>query len=313
VTPWLFLIHRIPPRPLYLRAKMLQRLSGVGAVSVKNAVYVLPRGDETLEDFQWIAQEIVAAGGDAHLIEGGFVDAAAHEAAVAQFRAAREADYRALAADGRTVLKGPGKTPEALAAAHERLSRRLQQIRRLDFFEAPGRQEAEQAVGAIESRAARGRKQEAKSVSTQAALRGRTWVTRPGVKVDRIASAWFIRRFVDAKARFRFEDPRAARKKNDIRFDMTGGDFTHEGDRCTIETLIARVGLPDSGVRAIAEIVHDIDLKESRFGRPETAGVAAMIDGLVRRYADDAERIEHGFAIFDGLHESLGRTRRKTK
>lgn len=292
---------------------MLQRLSGVGAVSVKNAVYALPRGDETLEDFQWIAQEIVAAGGHAHLIEGGFVDPAAHEAAVTQFRAAREQDYRALADDARALVKGPRKTPEALAAAHDRLSRRFEQIRRLDFFDAPGRDAAEQAMSVAASRIARGRKQEAKSLSTNTALRGRTWVTRPGVKVDRIASAWFIRRFIDPKARFRFEEPRAARKKNDIRFDVTGGDFTHEGDRCTIETLIARVGLPDSGVRAIADIVHDIDLKESRFDRPETAGVAAMIDGLVRRYADDADRIEHGFAIFDGLHESLGRTRRRQK
>ena len=313
MSPWLFLVHRIPPRPLYLRAKMRQRLSAVGAVSVKNSVYLLPRGEETLEDFQWIAQEISAAGGDAHLIEGDFVDAAAGDAATAQFRTAREPDYRAVTSDARAVLKTHKTDVEALAAARERLSRRMQQIRHLDFFDAGGRHEAERAIDALESRVSRGRHQQEKRMTTNAALRGRTWVTRPGVKVDRIASAWFIRRFIDPKARFRFEDPRAARRTGDIRFDMTGGDFTHEGDRCTFETLLHRIGLPDKGVRAIAEIVHDIDLKDGRFQRPETPGVAALIDGLVRRYADDAERIEKGLSLFDGLHEALGRAKRPAK
>ena len=150
-------------------------------------------------------------------------------------------------------------------------------------------------------------------LQTQPELRGRTWVTRPGVKIDRMASAWFIRRFIDPKARFRFEPPRAERRKGDLRFDMTGGDFTHEGNRCTLETLIHRIGLPDAGVRAIAEIVHDIDLKDDRFKRSETPGVAALIDGIVRRHASDDARIEDGMAIFDGLHEALGRGKRASK
>src|SRR5260221_13440377 len=102
---WLILVHRIPPRPLYLRAKIRQRLAGVGAVAVKNAVYLLPRNSDALEDLQWIAQEITAGGGDAHLFEGDFVDGLAHETAVAQFRKTRDADYNALAADARLALK----------------------------------------------------------------------------------------------------------------------------------------------------------------------------------------------------------------
>ena len=143
-------------------------------------------------------------------------------------------------------------------------------------------------------------------------LRGRTWVTRPGVKVDRMASAWFIRRFVDPKARFRFADPSAPKKEGELRFDMVGGDFTHEEDRCTLETLVGRIGLPDKAVRAIAEIVHDLDLKDGKFGRAEAAGVRMMLDGLMARTESDDERIDRALLLFDDLHEALGkRTRRK--
>src|SRR5688572_13784444 len=145
---WLILVHRIPPRPLYLRAKMRQRLAAVGAVSVKNSVYLLPRGEDTLEDFQWIGEEITAAGGDAYLIEGDFVDAAAGVAATAQFRSAREEDYRALTSEARAALKTHKTDVEALAAARERFSRRMHQIRRLDFFDADGRDDAERAMDA---------------------------------------------------------------------------------------------------------------------------------------------------------------------
>jgi hypothetical protein len=312
MSRWLILAHRIPPRPLYLRAKMRQRLAAAGAMAVKNSVYLLPRGDEAREDLEWIAQEIAANGGDAHLFEGDFVDPRATAAAIAQFRAARETEYRQLADEARAVVKKRGAAV-SLAQAHDRLARRLQQVRKLDFFDAGGRAQAEHAVAAVAGRLARGQKEEKTMRVTQADLKGRTWVTRPGVKVDRLASAWFIRRFIDAKARFRFEPPDAPKRDGDVRFDMIGGDFTHEGDRCTLETLIRRVGLPDPGVRAIAEIVHDIDLKDAKFGRAETAGVAAAIEGLVKRHSEDTERIAHGLALFDDLHEALGsRKRRRT-
>jgi hypothetical protein len=122
-----------------------------------------------------------------------------------------------------------------------------------------------------------------------------------------MASAWFILRFIDPKARFRFADPASAKAAGELRFDMVGGDFTHEEDRCTFETLVGRVGLPDKGVRAIAEVVHDLDLKDSKFGRPEAAGVRVMLDGLMARTGNDEERIERALVVFDDLHEALGK------
>jgi hypothetical protein len=298
---WLILVHRIPPRPLYLRAKMRQRLAAVGALAVKNSVYLLPSGAEAREDLEWIAQEITAGGGDAHLFEGDFVDPAATSAAIAQFRQTTETAYLDLKKEARGAVG---------AQTHARLSKRLEQIRRLDFFEADGRAAAAQALAAFGSRLARGQQEEKRMRTANAGLKCRTWVTRPGIKVDRIASAWFIRRFIDPKARFRFEDPRTPKRTGDLRFDMIGGDFTHEGDRCTLETLIKRVGLPDAGVRAIAEIVHDVDLKDGKFGRAETAGVATAIDGLVGRHAHDADRLANGLTLFDDLHEAFGRKKR---
>ena len=141
-------------------------------------------------------------------------------------------------------------------------------------------------------------------------LRGKTWVTRPGVKIDRMASAWFILRFIDPKARFRFVDPSSKKNDGELRFDMVGGDFTHDEDRCTFETLVGRVGLRDKGVRAIAEIVHDLDLKDAKFGRAEAAGVRMMLEGLMARTEKDDERIERALPIFDDLHEALGKRRR---
>jgi hypothetical protein len=311
---WLILVHRIPPRPLYLRAKIRQRLAGVGAVAVKNAVYLLPRNSDALEDLQWIAQEITAGGGDAHLFEGDFIDGLANETAVAQFRQTRDADYNLLAADARAALKEARSVAAAsgLAAAYAALTRRLDEIRRVDFFDAPARKIAEKATAAIESRLKKDQKEEKRMPKTKLALRGKVWVTRPDVRIDRLASAWFIRRFIDAKARFRF-DAKAAPREGEIRFDMVGADFTHEDDRCTIETLVRRIGVIDKGVRAIAEIVHDIDLKETKFDRAEGAGVRMMIEGLVGRVRDDAERVERGIEIFDDLHEALRRPKRSRK
>jgi hypothetical protein len=308
---WLILVHRIPPRPLYLRAKIRQRLATAGAVAVKNAVYLLPQSAEALEDLQWIAQEIVAGGGDAHLFEGDFVDGVAGESAVAQFRETRDADYAAVTTDARAAIKAAAAAD--LAVVHARLSRRLDEIKNIDFFKSSGRGAAEKAVTAIEARLKKDRKEETLMLQANPDLRGKTWVTRPDIHIDRLASAWFIRRFIDPKARFRF-DAKAKQRDGEIRFDMVGGDFTHEEDRCTLETLVGRVGLPDKGVRAIAEIVHDLDLKEAKFDRAETAGVRTMIEGLIGRFASDPERIERALPLFDDLHEALGsRSKRSRK
>ncbi len=301
---WLILFHRIPPKPLYLRAQVRKRLADVGAIAVKNAVYLLPHGADQREDLEWIAEEITAQGGDAHLLAGDFVDGTANDAVVAQFKEARNPEYEAIAA---AAINAPASQ---LASVHARLLRRFETVRRLDFFEADGRKSAEASLGALGKRLHKSSKEQTRMEKTNPGLRGKTWVTRPGVNIDRMASAWFIRRFIDPKARFQFVDPASPRAEGQLRYDMVGGDFTHEADRCTLETLVGRVGLPDQGVRAIAEIVHDLDLKDSKFDRAEVPGVRMMMEGLMARSSDDDDRLERARVIFDDLHEALGGSKR---
>ncbi len=134
-------------------------------------------------------------------------------------------------------------------------------------------------------------------------LRGRTWVTRKGVWVDRIASAWLIRRFIDPKAKFRFVAERSPRRDaRELRFDMFDGEFTHEGDRCTFEVLLERFRLDDPALVAIGEIVHDLDLKDAKFRRDEAGGLEKVLAGIALAQKDDRARVERGSALLDDLH-----------
>ena len=137
---------------------------------------------------------------------------------------------------------------------------------------------------------------------------GRIWVTREGAKVDRIASAWLIRRFIDPKARFKFVPARGyTARRGELRFDMTGAEYTHVGDDCTFQTLVKRFHLRDTAIEALGEIVHDIDCKDELFKRPETSGIQSLIRGIVRATADDLGRIERGAAMLDDLYQSFAR------
>lgn len=132
---------------------------------------------------------------------------------------------------------------------------------------------------------------------------GRTWVTREKLFVDRIASAWLIRRAIDPDARFKFVAARGyVPRPGELRFDMVGGEYTHVGDACTYQTLCARFSVTDPALVAVGEVVHDIDCKDERFNRPETAGVAGLLRGIADAAGTDAERIERGSRVFEDLH-----------
>jgi hypothetical protein len=139
---------------------------------------------------------------------------------------------------------------------------------------------------------------------------GQTWVTREGVNVDRIASAWLIRRFIDPNARFKFVPARGYRKRTgELRFDMFEAEYTHVGEDCTFQTLLRRFGLRDRGLGAIGEVIHDIDCKDDRFNRPETAGTAALVRGIVQTHDGDQDRIGRGSAMLDDLYEFFRKQR----
>ena len=295
---------------------MWRRLQALGAVAIKNSAYVLPRTDQAREDFEWVLREIIKQGGEASLCEARFVDGLRDDQVEALFNAARDAEYGGIVAEARRVADNlpsgealpEGRRPQ-LEAEVARLKRRLAEVSALDFFGAPGREAADGLVASLEARAQRGLERMADGRQL-GDLHGRTWVTRKGIHIDRIASAWLIRRFVDPGAAFKFVPARSYRPEpGELRFDMFEAEFTHEGDLCTFEVLLARVRLDDPALRPIAAIVHDIDLKDAKFDRPEAAGIDRLIAGIAMRHRDDEDRLARGAAVFDDLNEYFRRKR----
>ena len=316
-TRWLLLIHQIPPKPDYFRVRIWRRLQQLGAVSLKNSVYVLPRRDQTLEDFQWVQREIVKGGGDASVCEASFIEGFSEQQIEALFRTARDADYRKIEEEAENLLKklpagkleGDRRGQAKTQLAH--LTMRFEEVVSRDFFSAPGQRLVKNLLTAIDKRL------QADMSATKAKkarpiipkdVRGHTWVTRKGIHVDRMASAWLIRRFINPTARFKFVSEKNYHAgPKELRFDMFEAEFTHEGDRCTFEVLIDKFRLEDPALRPLAEIVHDIDLKDLKFGRQEVVGVDHVIAGIAMKQKEDEARLDRGVALFDELYEYFRR------
>jgi hypothetical protein len=306
---WLVLIHQLPAKPAYLRVKVGRRLARIGAVALKNSVYVLPRTEGTQEDFQWVLREVEAEGGEATLLDAQLLDGVSDAEVEALFRAARDQDYLAVAEETRALeqrLSDAASSDDLTRQCEQelqRLTRRVEEILAIDYFGSSGR---ESAHGLLEALRARLQPMPPPPRSTSKTLREqytrRTWVTRTGVHVDRIASAWLIRRFIDTQATFKFVAAKGyAPEPGELRFDMFDAEFSHEGDACTFEVLCSRFELAEPGLRAVAELIHDIDVKDGKFGRPETPGLAAQVGGLTLVHADDEERIAKGTELFEQL------------
>jgi hypothetical protein len=316
---WLLLIHQIPPQPGYLRVKVWRRLQRLGAVAIKKSVYALPRSEQALEDLQWLLREIAEDGGEGSVCEARFVVGLADDQVEALFRAARDADYAQVAEDARHLAGESSASPTTaegrtrLESGVSRLRSRLAEIAAIDFFAASGRAAADEQISVLEARL---QAAEPTSDSTGAAtlsksdVSDRTWVTRKGVHIDRMASAWLIRRFIDPRARFKFVSAKGYRpKRGELRFDMFQAEFTHEGDRCTFEVLVERFRILDAGLKAISEIVHDIDLKDGKFDRQEVPGIASVMTGIASLHEKDEVRLEQAAVIFDGLYTPHRRRR----
>lgn len=311
----MLLIHQIPSAPAYLRVKIGRHLARIGAVAIKNSVYVLPRNDETHEDFQWVLREIGEGGGDASIVEARFIDGLSDEQVIGLFQAEREVDFREVAALARGIaaaFPGRGPIPDGrraeLGKQMARLRRRANELAAIDFFGAPGREVLEGLLAGMEARMRTDEEtRSAKATLDRSQYRGRTWVTRTGIKVDRMASAWLIRKLIDPDARFKSVPAKGYQPEPDeLRFDMFEAEFTHEGDLCTFEVLVQRFGLDDPALRAIAEIVHDVDLKDAKYGREEAPGIGQLVAGIAAAHPEDEARLERGAALFEDLYAAEG-------
>lgn len=318
-SSWLLCIHNIPPKPPYLRAKAAKRLAALGAVAVKNAVYVLPNGERQRDGLVWLSREIEQGGGRAYVCGASFdvMGGGLNDTHIRNlFVEAREADYRALAADFLPLFEALGTSEGTSPAALEtvqgwsaQLRARSEAIQAIDYFGAPGRE----AVEGMLAGAGRWLRLSTLGGEQNSAIldpnlyAGRAWVTRPSIHVDRIASAWLIRRFIDPQATFRFDAKTQTPK--DIRFDMPEAEFTHEGSLCTFEVMVRRFGREtDAALMVLSQVIHDIDLDEATPGRAESAGIAALLNGICLQTDNDMERLEHGSRLLDSLYEHFQRT-----
>lgn len=301
------LITEVPSKPDYLRVKLRRRVQRLGAIGLKGAVYLLPETPDTMEQFQWLRREIVADAGEATICQATLIDGMTDAEVSARFSAERDVEYHGFV-DACAALevrwRGADEAERpALVAERGRLFTRLEDILRRDFF---GASQRESAMRAMEQLAVLEIvSDDAPRPGTRRDFTGRVWATRSGVKVDRIASAWLIRRKIDNAARFVFAPDAATVPAESVRFDMFDGEFTHQGSRCTFEVLLDYFDIADPALRAIGQMVHDIDLHEEMHSRPETAGFAVSIEGILLSTASDDERLREGTLFLDRFAAGL--------
>jgi hypothetical protein len=318
---WLLLVHQLPSTPSNLRVRTWRRLRQLGAVAVKQAAYVLPDSPSAREDFEWLKGEIQAAGGEASVFAADSVGGRSDDEIIREFRRSREESYRKLGQEiERTLRRGsksqsPRRRPSASSRRRvEELERRLADIEAVDFFGGSGREQVAGLLNRLKVEIAGGPVSvtDGDAGARRAAYRGRLWVTRPRPGIDRMGSAWLIRRFIDQNPRFAFADDPASVPRDGVPFDMFGVELSHRGSWCTFETLQKTFGVEDAAVERLAAIVHDLDLKDGHFGAPEATAVGALIDGLQKLYHDDDALLAQGSILFEALYLGFQQTARLT-
>ena len=275
-------------------------------MAVKQSIYVLPDSPESREDFEWLRVEIEGLGGEAVVFSANHLDADAETALVEDFRRHRQVAYTELAAELQRVRpKDQDRKGHSHLRDLARYRERFQAIERIDFFGSAGRDRVASLLAALESKRTAPDQRAAAGGGDTGEYKGRLWVTRPRPGVDRMSSAWLIRRFIDATASFAFVTDAKNAPANAVPFDMYGTGFGHQGDRCTFETLAARFGIKDPAVARLGTVVHDLDLKDSKYGAPETATLGAAIDGLQMSCGDDHQLLDQGIILFEAMYRSF--------
>jgi hypothetical protein len=303
---WLVLTYSLPTGPnSSARVTLWRRLRRIGAVTVSGGAYLLPNRDPCREAFQWLAQEIRQAQGEALILHVAQVEGLSDAEAIQLFHAARHKDYAELETQVVALeeqLAGDQVTRAAALDGLERLRRRLAELSRIDYFDAPEGSQLAARLSQIAVTLSPPSAQPLVAPATVAAFQGRRWATRPRPHVDRLACAWLIRRFIDPAAEIVYT---ATPAPDDVAFDTDGGTFTHTGSLCTFETMLVAFGLDAPALQTMAEIIHVIDLNDGQYSHPEVSGIAAVLEGWLHLDADDTEREGWGRALFEGLYQAI--------
>jgi hypothetical protein len=296
-APWLLLVFSLARKGASLRVTVWRKLQRHGALPLGNSGYFLPNTDENRERFEWLVTAVRTEGGDASVLEVQSIDNCSFEQMKQRFSNARAQDYRELLKE----LRNPVSANQAPRIT--RLRQRFQDIVSIDFFGSPLREQVEGALNAVQTYRIKSAAPEIGKVSA-AEYRNRVWVTRPRPGVDRVTSAWLIRKFIDPKAKFAFA-PEDKKPPKAVSFDMYEGGFGHRGEDCTFETLIKVFHIRDKKVQIMAEVVHDADLFDEKFGRKEGFGIDEVMKGWARQGLSDQELLKRGMQLAEGLYKSL--------
>jgi hypothetical protein len=299
---WLLLLVRLPATHTAERVAIWRKLKKSGAIQIQTSTYLLPDEPARYEAFQWLTQHIRDAGGNATLVRAREIEGLSNEKLISLFNAARAKEYAALRELVRSLAARKKRRP-SFAGTLDRVRKQFREIRQMDFFDCPRAQDVEMLLRRLEGAEAR---DAILPKSKPRDYRNKTWVTRPRPEIDRVGSAWLIRKFVDPKARFVFAKT-IPPNRSAISFDMLDGDFTHRGDDCTFETLIKSFRIQDNGVHKIGEMIHDADIDDAKFERTECVGIDRVLKGWAREGLSDQEILRRGLQCFDALYAFIRR------
>lgn len=308
---WLLLTATLPTQPSGLRVRVWRALKGTGAASLRDGVYLLPAFAPTAAALKDIEQAVRDGGADAHLLLVVASD-------TAQEQVFRGLFDRSKAYDGflqalKVARAGLDRaTPAALQKTLRDLDRQLAGVQASDFFPTRAGERAGVAMATlrreIETRLSPGEPTRAARALRRQSIgdyRGRQWATRRRPRVDRLASAWLVRRFIDPGARFIWMATAVKCPRRAVGFDFDGATFTHVGDKVTFEVLAGTFGLDaDPALKRVGDLVHCVDVG----GIPvdAAAGVDTLVRGLQAQHADDDALLEAALPLFDALYAGLG-------
>ncbi|MBL7716624.1 MAG: chromate resistance protein [Bdellovibrionales bacterium] len=317
---WLFLIHQIPPKPDSFRVKVWRAIQKAGALSIKNSVYALPENDRSHKVMTSLAAQIREGGGEAMITSGVIIEGFDSEHAIRRYNQAIDTEYRAWIKEMKKIedkltQKRALKNETSMELVHElgRIESSLQALGLRNHFDSEGEtiavsllSEIKAKLKALSPAPIKNSEHHNSKELRQKDFLAKTWVTRQGAKVDRLASAWLIHREIDPKANFKFINMDHYRHKSgELRFDVFGGEFTHEGDLCTFEVLLKRFGIKDSRLKKISEIIHDLDIEDQKYQHPEAEGIKKLLQGIIKIEKEDHVRVERASILFEQFYGAL--------
>lgn len=300
-TPWLLLLFSLPAKGASQRVEVWRKLRRYGMLPLRSSGYVLPNSAVNQERMEWLATAIRSFKGQASVVHVRKVDDLPAERLKALFNEARSHDYQKLLHETKKYLALPlARRP---AASLKRIRRRFLELQEIDFFDHPLRARIDAVLARAEE--AQAKKSPRKDKSKFAEYIGRLWITRPRPGIDRVSSAWLIRRFIDPKARFTF-GANPSTHPDSVPFDMfSSNGFGHRGEDCTFETLCKEFAMRDTKVNRIAQIIHDADLDDEKFGRLEGHGLDRVLKGWAKQDVPDEELLKRGMELIEGLYASI--------